>query len=194
MSEAIKLKIQLLGIAPEIWRRITVPSSLTLTELHAVIQAAMGWRDCHLHIFEIEGRRFEIPEDDRRGPQEGYADERRYTLGMLLSKGMQFTYIYDFGDNWEHRIVVEDVSPAAVGGWLPHCVAGQRACPPEDSGGSDSYSDFLDALASPDHPEHDDMVDWACGFEPEAFNAVQANALIACIRELYREQGRGFRQ
>lgn len=192
-TTAFQMKVQIIGIEPEIWRRIIVPATLTLRELHAVLQGAMGWQDYHLHMFEIDGKRFEVPEDDRIGPEDGYADERKQALRSILSKGMQFLYVYDFGDDWRHLVTVEDIAASAsVRQFLPRCIAGARACPPEDCGGVHRYPEFLEALAEPDHPEHLDMVDWAGGFDPEVFSLSQANALIGAMCALYLERGWGF--
>ncbi len=194
-NAALQLRVQIIGIEPEIWRRVVVPATLTLRELHAVLQGAMGWQDYHLHMFEIDGKRFEVPENDKPGPEDGYEDERKKTLKTILSKGMQFLYVYDFGDNWKHLVTVEDIAaPASARHFLPRCIAGERACPPEDCGGDYRYPEFLDALADPDHPEHRDMVEWAGGFEPEVFSLSQANALIGALCALYAERGWGFRQ
>jgi hypothetical protein len=188
----LQLKIELLDVEPKIWRRIVVPSSLTLLELHAVVQGAMGWRDYHLHMFEIRERRFEVPEDDRLGLEEGLEDERKQKLKTVLAKAAQFLYVYDFGDNWRHRITVEaDVTPV-VERYLPLCIGGERACPPEDCGGPFSYPEFLEALNDPENPEHQAMRDWAPGFEAESFNVTQANAVIQAICGLYRERRWGF--
>lgn len=192
-NAALQLKVQIIGIEPAIWRRVVVPASMTLRELHAVIQGAMCWQDYHLHMFEIDGKRFEVPEDDRLGPQDGYEDERKQSLNAILSNGMEFLYVYDFGDDWRHVVAVEDAAALASGPHLPRCVAGARACPPEDCGGVYRYPEFLDALANPEHPEHREMVDWSGGFEPEDFSVSQSNALIGAICALYRERGWGFR-
>lgn len=187
MHKAIQLKIRLTGIEPEIWRRVVVPPSLSLPELHAVIQGAMGWQDYHLHSFEIDGKKYEIPEDDRIGPMDGYRDERASTLRDLLSKGMSFSYLYDFGDDWHHTITVEDIHEDHRAA-LPACVAGARACPPEDCGGPYRYPEFLDALSDPEHPEHEAMLEWIGEFESEAFNIDQANAHIKAEVASYRKR------
>ena len=200
MKRNFQLHIRLLDIEPEIWRRVVVPDSLTLRELHAAIQRAMGWQDYHLHMFEIGGRSFEIPEDDIRGPEEGYEDERKHTLEALISAGTRFLYVYDFGDDWNHSVTVEDVidpdpEPIDPSGRLsPLCIGGARACPPEDCGGPYNYPDFLHALADPKHPEHRDTSDWADGFQPDLFDIDEANNSIRAICALYRERGWGFGQ
>lgn len=192
-NAAFQLRVQIIGIEPAIWRRVIVPASMTLRELHAVIQGAMGWQDYHLHMFEIEGKRFEVPEDDRLGPEDGCEDERKRALKTILSNGMEFLYVYDFGDDWKHLVTAEDIVAAPSVRHLPRCIAGERACPPEDCGGIYRYPEFLDALADPEHPEHREMVDWVGGFEPEVFSVSQANALIGAVCALYRERGWGFR-
>ena len=191
MPEIFRLKVRLADIEPEIWRRIVVSASHTLTELHAVIQGALGWQDYHLHMFEIADDRYEIPEQGLE-PETGWRDEGQHRIGELLSVGMEFSYVYDFGDDWLHRVTVEDRQMAAPGEPAPLCVDGARACPPEDCGGPFAYPEFLQALNNSDHPEHEDMVEWAGGYEPELFDVAQANKLIQVVCALYRERGLGF--
>jgi hypothetical protein len=190
MAQVFQLKITLGEIEPEIWRRVVVPSSLTLAELHAVIQGAIGWQDSHLHMYEIGGRRYEIPGPDGSSTVDECRDERAYRLEDLLTKGMEFVYVYDFGDDWGHWIDVEELREADHRETRPKCTAGNRACPPEDCGGPYGYPEFLDALADPSHPEHTDIKEWAGEFEPEAFSTAQSNSLIAAILALYRERSR----
>jgi hypothetical protein len=190
MARVFQLKITLDDIEPEIWRRVVVPSSLTLAELHAVIQGAMGWQDCHLHMYEIDSRRYEIPGSDGLSALEESLDERAYRLEDLLAVGMEFCYAYDFGDDWGHWIDVEEHREASRGETSPKCAAGNRACPPEDCGGPFGYPEFLDALANASHPDHGHLKEWVGAFEPEAFSTTQANALIAAIFALYRERSR----
>ncbi|MFG6589178.1 plasmid pRiA4b ORF-3 family protein [Sulfitobacter sp. MOLA879] len=135
----IELKIELIGIKPPIWRRILVPNDISLDILHSVLQGAMPWQDYHLHEFEIGEDRFEARDDsdDSWDPTDGRKDEKRFTLGKLVKKGSQFTYTYDFGDGWRHLVTVEKVGKPTgrPDQDFPACVAGERACPPEDSGG-----------------------------------------------------------
>lgn len=192
MAEFFQLRIELEDIEPMIWRRVAVPSSLTLFELHVVIQGAMGWNDSHLHMFDISGKRYEIPEDDELGPEPGCFDERLHKLTALLSEGMMFSYVYDFGDDWRHLIVVEK-QDGAVPDWVePNCIAGERACPPDNCGGRFGYSEFLDGLSNPEHPEHGERVSWSNNFEPEIFSVSQANSLIAALRQLFSERDKGI--
>ena len=176
----LQLKIELAWIKPVIWRRIIVPETMTLGKLHDAIQAAMGWCDCHLH--EIAGERYGIPDPDFDWGVP-VRSERRVRLVTALSGSKTFRYTYDFGDGWEHRIKVEKVLPPDPALATPLCLAGANACPPEDVGGSPGYLDFVDAVSDPNHPEHDEMLDWCGGsFDPTAFDAQPVNAFLRYIK------------
>ena len=164
-----QLKVTLKDIKPPVWRRVQVPSIITLADLHLVIQAAFGWWDYHLHEFDIGGIRYGI--DDGEGWGEPPKDERRARLERLVPVGARFGYVYDFGDDWEHTITVEKVLPADPKVKYPTCVTGRRACPPEDCGGTWGYADFLDAIGDPNHEQHNEMLEWVGGpFDPEHFD------------------------
>lgn len=139
---------------PPIWRRMTVPESITLERLHQIIQIAFGWTDSHLHVFEIDGEEY--------GPGDEWTDARseRIRLGRLVAVGERFSYVYDFGDDWRHIIQLEQRLPAGSGDRRPRCVAGRRAAPPEDCGGIYGYYDLLEAIANPDHADADFLA-WA---------------------------------
>jgi yecA family protein len=156
-----QLKISLKGSRPPIWRRIQVPGSVTLAELHDIIQISMGWFDSHLHQFNIK-RTLYGPVTDDDWAMERMNDEVQYTLDSL-SEEIQphFEYIYDFGDDWQHRITVETVLKPEEGKPYPVLLTGKRACPPEDIGGIWGYQEFLEAYADPDHDDHEAMVEWA---------------------------------
>jgi len=176
MTDVAVLKIELADIRPPIWRRLVVPTALSLFDLHCVIQGAMGWTDTHLHMFAKGAARYMLPEDDE---DDDYLDERRFTLADLADrKGARFDYEYDFGDGWRHRIVVEDLRQAP-GEVRPHCTAGRRACPLEDCGGPYAYPEFLATLADPTSPEDEETKEWAGDFDPEAFDIAEANDGIA---------------
>jgi hypothetical protein len=170
-----QLKVTLSDIRPPIWRRLEVRSDLTLARLHDAIQDAMGWTDSHLHQFECEGELFGIPSDDDWGDIQS---ERRVRVGELLQHPkQQLEYVYDFGDNWRHRVVLEKVLPAPAGKKAsePRCTGGRRACPPEDCGGVPGYRHLLRVLANPRDPERTEMLEWVGGhFDPEAFEAPDA--------------------
>jgi hypothetical protein len=175
-----QVKITLNGIKPPIWRRVQVKDG-TLATLHDVIQTCMGWEDYHLHVFEIGGEQYGLPEQWQEPggwgePEVG--DSRKVKLTHLVARGIKkFRYIYDMGDSWEHAILIEKTLPAEAGVKYPRCIDGQRACPPEDCGGPWGYGDFLEAIQNPRHPEHADMQEWIGGeFDPEAFDLDEVNA------------------
>ncbi len=173
-----QLKVVLWGARPPIWRRLHVPSDMTLAELHRVVQVAMGWQDYHLHQFEIAGVTYGVDDGEGWGPVP--EDEGRTRLYRVAGKGTRFTYEYDFGDSWEHAITVEDVLDAEEGTTYPVCIAGKRACPPEDCGGVWGYEGFLAAVADPGHEEHDELLEWAGGqFDPECLDLAAVNRALA---------------
>jgi hypothetical protein len=163
------IKIELVGIKPLIWRRVIVPETITPAKLHDVTQAVMGWSDSHLHEFAIAGERYGIPDPDDSFDS-SVISEARAKLKSCLQGTASFRYVYDFGDDWEHKIKVEKVLPPDPPPMLL-CVGGANACPPEDVGGPYSYPEFLAAIADADHPEHDEMLEWIGGsFEPAVVN------------------------
>jgi len=126
-----ELKVTLREVRPAIWRRVRVAGSLTLRDLHHVLQVALGWTDSHLHEFEIRGRRYGMP-DSEEDYGESPLDEVEYRLGELVRVGDRFEYVYDFGDNWRHEVVAEKRVPLERDAPKADCLAGKRACPPED--------------------------------------------------------------
>lgn len=174
-----QLKITLTGSTPPIWRRVQVRGNTSLSRLHAILQVAMGWTDSHLHEFVIRDTRYGMA-DMEWDPLERPKDERRVRLGQLLTQEQdRFTYEYDFGDGWTHEIVVEKLLPPEPGVPYPRCIAGKRACPPEDVGGMSGYKHFLAAIRNPRHEEHDDLLAWAGGaFDPVAFDLSAADRAL----------------
>ncbi len=171
-----QFKITLLGIKPAIWRRIQVPDC-TLADLHEYIQAAFGWENCHLHQFEIDGVRYSQPAPDGGDFGMDFEDETDVLLSKLLPKSAKRTrwvYEYDFGDGWRHEILFEGFPPIDPKVKAPLCLEGERACPPEDCGGPPGYVNYLDAIADPEHEQHDEMMEWRGPFDPLAFAAKKA--------------------
>lgn len=171
-----QIKVTLKYSQPPIWRRIEVKSNITLSDLHEILQIVMPWEDDHLHQFIINKTLFDIPEDDYDGFVET-EDERRYRLNQLIpGEKFRFIYEYDFGDSWEHILLVEKVLPMKEGVRYPRCVGGKRACPPEDIGGIFGYYRFLEILQDPNHPEYQGMLEWVSeDFDPEQFEAEEVN-------------------
>lgn len=180
-STVVTLKITLKGSKPLIWRRVLVSGSVTFGGLSEVILGTMGWRGGHLHDFNVDGRDY-----SERGTLEDVADESRLTLNGVINKGVKrFTYTYDMGDNWEHVITIENTETADPAILHPHCIAGARNCPPEDSGGIWGYAELLEILANPDHPEREERLEWIDedDFDPENFNLESINVHLAAVGE-----------
>ena len=179
-QDIYQIKVTLLGTKPPIWRRLLVPSSLTLAQLHDAVQTAMGWQNCHMHEFRI-GRRYfgaPSPEEELMGvtPTE---DERTVRLSAVLGRvGAKMIYTYDMGDSWEHNIVLEKQLPVDPSAKYPACVDGQLACPPEDCGGVWGFYELQEALDDPRHPRHEEFVDWIGHFDPQAFSVDKVNRLL----------------
>jgi Plasmid pRiA4b ORF-3-like protein len=177
-EQAIQLSVTLRDIEPPIWRRLVAPASLTLHELHAVIQTAMGWEDYHLHLFEVDRVLYGDVEEMEGRP---FGDEDTFTVGQAAEAVDGFGYEYDFGDSWAHDVRIEQ-HIASVGTGTPHLVGGARACPPEDCGGPWGYDHLLGVLADPAHEEHEHLLGWVGGcFDPEAFDLAETNTRL----ELY---------
>ena len=169
-----QLRIDLNYAKPPIWRRILVKDTTTLAELHEIIQIVMGWDDSHLHQFETGDREY------YGIPDEGWdeiRDERKFKLKDIIpAEKHKITYLYDFGDSWDHQILVEKILPVEKGKKYPLCVKGKRACPPEDVGGIGGYYYFLEAISDPKHEAHENYKGWYEGdFDPEEFNMKKIN-------------------
>lgn len=164
-------------IDPPVWRALRVPAEVPLGVLHEVLQSAFGWDNAHLHDFRVDDVRFGMRavEDESFSVDEGAAP-----LGAVARKGSEIVYLYDFGDSWEHDIVVERVDSG--GDPTIRCTGGARACPPEDCGGAPGYASMLEVLARPDDEEHADMKRWAPrGFDPERFDLAAVNKKLATL-------------
>jgi hypothetical protein len=173
-----RLKVALLDSRPPVWRRVEV-HDCTLDELHEYVQTAMGWTNSHLHHFRVGKTLYGDPELMADNFVElGYEDSTATKLSDIVPAGgktFRFVYEYDFGDSWDHEVVVEKRVPAEAGVKYPVCVDGKRACPPEDVGGVWGYADFLEAIRNPSHGEHEDMLEWVGGqFDPDEFDPATA--------------------
>jgi hypothetical protein len=176
-----QIKVTLCESKPPIWRRILVPSEITLAKLHRILQAVMGWYDAHLHQFIVGGVYYGVPDPDDFIE---IKSERRVRLNQIVAGEIfKFIYEYDFGDSWEHELLVEKIVPPEKGVRYPVCIKGKRACPPEDVGGVWGYAEFLEAIRDPEHAEHEDYVEWINGeFDPEAFDLDEINAALSHLR------------
>jgi hypothetical protein len=170
-------------VKPPVWRRIVVRSDTTLAELAAILEPAMGWLGGHLHVFDVDGIWYGMPDPDAPSDE---LDENGYRLGDVLTTiGARMRWDYDFGDGWEHDVVVEGIGPPDTSIEYPVCLAGRRACPPENCGGPLGYADLLAALADPGHAEHEDFKEWAPpDFDPDFFDIEEANLAMRSPRPL----------
>lgn len=163
-----RVRIELKDIAPKIWRRVDVPLSTTLMALHDIIQAAFRWQDAHLFEFRIGDKIYgePFPDDDMFERKVHQAKSLR--LRALVDRGVgRFLYVYDFGDDWRHEVVIEDVFDGDAEVDYPAFVDGERRAPPEDVGGPPGFMDFLEAVLDPGHEEHGRMLEWYGGpFDP----------------------------
>jgi hypothetical protein len=180
LGAVYQVKVTLHGAKPPIWRRLRLPASTTLAQLHQVIQVAFGWEDAHLHAFEAGGRRYSRPDFES---WDEAADEGKARLLDVASRpGVRLRYIYDFGDSWRHDLLVEAIrAPDGVGHAV--CLTGRRAGPPEDCGGVWGYADLCDILADPNHPDHAERLEWLDHrHDPDAFDKHAVNTALERIR------------
>jgi Plasmid pRiA4b ORF-3-like protein len=177
-DQVYQLKITLRYTQPPVWRRIQV-KDCTLADLHDYIQGAMGWEDEHTHHFRVGKTYYLYPEmiDDPFG-EEQEGDSTRTRLGEILAshrKGYRFEYEYDFGDSWWHDVVFEGRFPAEPGQRYPVCLAGERACPPEDIGGVWGYDAYLEALTAPGNEPQEELLEiFGDSYDPNAFDPAEA--------------------
>ena len=166
-----------------------MPASMTMQTLHQTIQAAMGWWNSHLFEFDAGGDR--IGEPDLDFDEGGVTPARTVKLSTLLRRGVRrFTYLYDFGDHWEHVVEVKREIPLLPGEEVPILLAGARRCPPEDVGSLDGFADFLEAMADPEHPEHEESSTWFGGpFDPDDIDEPRIDQRLAVIARR-RQRGR----
>jgi hypothetical protein len=170
---AYQLYVELEWVQPKVWRRLLVPITIDLPLLHATLLFGMGWQGGHIHEFVI-GR-------DNYGPTDladldHIVDEEGVTLRDALDAKKTFTYVYDYGADWRHKVKVEKIvtldAPIDTG----VCIGAESACPPEDVGGPPGYEEFLAALADPKHSEHRVLKEWIGGsFDPVAFSVDEVN-------------------
>lgn len=180
-ESAVILRVELFGIEPLIWRRVRVPSAMTLRDLHAVVQRVMGWRDSHLHEFRVGASDIGIVDRPELDTPENMEDERKWTVAKIVGTGAtELEYVYDFGDHWVHRIIIEPATRSRVPGRSALCLAGEGACPPEDVGGPPGYAQFLEALTDSSHAEHKTNVNWVGGvWDPNGFDLNRVNRELA---------------
>jgi len=177
-TKVYQLRISLIGSKPEIWRRVLVSGKTTLAKLHKIIQQLLNWEDDHLHEFVVAGVHYTSPHPDDLVPSQ---DEKGVHLFEVAPReGQMFLYVYDFGDNWEHVVLVEKIlkDDPRFGG-KPVCIGGENAGPPEDSGGVDGYYEMLKAIKDKQHPEQEEIKEWLGDFDPRAFDLAWVNRVLS---------------
>ena len=169
-----QLKVTLRDTRPPIWRRVQVSGDITLFRLHRILQVVMGWTDSHFHQFRVGETHYGTPNPEFEFEVK---NEKRFRLTDVLRRPKaRMVYEYDFGDGWEHDIVLEAAVPASPGERYPLVLAGKRRCPPEDVGGILGYYHFLRVMQDPKHAEHRDMREWCGGpFDPDTFDVQDGN-------------------
>jgi len=179
-----KIKVILLEMNPPIWRQFVVPSSVTLHRLHLILQDVMGWTNSHLYRFQFGTKEYAEPDPDNEFYELDFKNSRRTKLWQVVTKkGSTFQYEYDFGDSWTHMLLVESIFEGESGKQYPVCLAGERACPPEDCGGTHGYAELLEIIKNPYHEQYQDMMTWVGGhFDPEAFDINTANLKLSVMR------------
>ena len=183
-----QLRITLQDIQPPVWRQIQVWEDTTLGKLHEILQIVMNWEDCHLHEFRIGRRLYSVPDPDDDMHERNVIDESRERLcGAVPRVGTQFLYLYDFGDNWRHDLLLEAILMPESLTQYPRCIAGERRTPPEDVGGTPGYEEYLQAVADPEHEEHENVLRWRGAFDPEAFSPDDVNPRL---RKRFRSAGK----
>lgn len=180
-SAVYQIKVTLRDVRPPVWRRVLVPSRLTLARLHDVLQVAMGWTNSHLHAFQVGDVTYGMSDEDL--VELDFEPEEKARVSQVLPKEKaRLVYEYDFGDSWEHDVLVEKVLPPETA-QRPQCVEGRRACPPEDCGGAPGFLHLLEVLADPADPEHEEMREWVGDdYDPEWFDIEEVNARLARMR------------
>ncbi len=181
LREVYQLKVQLEGVRPTIWRRFLISNISTLEDFHHTIQIVMGWTNSHLHQFIAEQSRYGMVD-----PEFGmdWDDDLQNELNfkvkdLLKNEGNSILYEYDFGDGWNHKITLEKILSFTKGKFLPECIKGKRGCPPEDIGGVWGYGDFLAKWSDDNHPEYEELREWAGNyFDPEIFDLSETNEIL----------------
>ncbi len=179
-----QLKVGLLETDPIIWRRFVIPARVTLHRLHLVLQVVMGWKNYHLYRFQLRASEYGEPDPENEFFELDFNNSKRMKLRNLMTpKGSLLLYEYDFGDSWEHEVLLEDILEAEPDQHYPLCLAGERACPPEDCGGPSRYAEMLEIIGNPEHEEYEDYMTWLGGrFDPNQFDAEAVNRRLSSMR------------
>jgi hypothetical protein len=175
-KDVIQIKISLKYSSPLIWRRLQVPATQPLRGLHRIIQASFSWNSSHLYVFNVDGIEYGDPELDNG--EMGWENDQNRKLSQIAKVTDNFTYTYDFGDNWEHKIEIEEFLKSKKGVKYPLCIDGKETAPLDDVGSIPGHYNMLEALSNPDHPEHEEYCSWVGEFyHLQKFNISHVNEL-----------------
>lgn len=175
-----ELRISLVDVHPEVWRVFRVSSFVPLRKLHKIIQQVMGWENYHLYAFERAGIVFGSPDPDYVDPT--ISDLKIHLYSVLTKVGDELTYTYDFGDGWQHKIVLQKILPAEADVSTPLCLDGAYACPPEDVGGVGGYANYAAIMRNPKDEEYEEYFQWRGAFDPAAFDLSGINRKLKRIK------------
>lgn len=181
VTEICTLRIELCDSDPLIWRQVEMPTSITLKALHDVIQAAMGWLDYHLWEFTIGQQRFGLPMGEDWGTEPRIEAGKVRLREVLTPRKTTMTYLYDFGDDWVHRLVLTNIRQGEPGIGYPRSIAGEGNGPPEDCGGIPGFYEKLDIAADPNHPEHNEIREWLDDYDPNVIDEVKIKISLGRI-------------
>lgn len=177
-----QMKVSLLGVKPSVWRRFQIRSDSTFYQLHLVLQTVMGWKNYHLYQFDVAGVELSDPVT---AAEFGTKDAEQIPLDHFLQNEITaFHYEYDFCDGWRHEVVIEKQLPLLNGAPPFLCLAGERACPPEDSGGVKGYAALLQQITKPHRESTTRLLPGDGRFDPEAFDVNQTNVALQALREM----------
>ena len=190
--ETIQMKVKLNGIKPDIWRRFIIDSSFTLHKLHATIQIVMGWYNSHLYEFDIHGAKFGIPDEEGDFLDCEVRNSKKVKVSSLeLQSKDKFQYVYDFGDDWSHTIIVEKKLKIGEVEY-PICLDGERNCPPEDCGSVPGYEDIVNAMQKPKSKEAKEFIEWfGEPYDSEEFDIERINQRLKTLKKAKKKDGRG---
>ena len=180
-TQIATVRIELKDSDPPIWRVVEVPTSVTLKVLHDIIQVTMGWFDYHLWEMVIGDQTYGLPADEDWGTTPRKMAERVRLRDVLAPGATRIDYTYDFGDNWEHTLIVSDVRAGDAGTAYPRYIAGERDSPPEDCGGIPGFYEMLAARANPEHPDHAEICEWLDGYDPDELDVFPIKVALGRI-------------
>jgi hypothetical protein len=189
-NEIYQMKISLDFIRPEIWRSFVVDSSILLDDFHNIIQNIMGWTNTHLYGFNIKNEDYS-PIDEDSDPSE--KDSKIFSLRQLeLQEKDQIRYTYDFGDDWQHTIILEKVLQPDNKMQTPYCLDGARNCPPEDCGSTPGYEGIVEAMKTPKSKAAKEFIEWLGEpYDPEKFNKDEINEILTPAKKKARKRAGG---